>query len=155
MHQFEVQCQNCKQFRFLNVPKVTISFIHSYLPTYMYPNDTLPRYALGVGYVISQKITPKLLHASFLEPFLNMEDIFVTGILAKKINVVPTLSFLWATRPYWDICAFRGLVVVQIDKVRRMMKIIKELFTNTKQDCQVLHLLPDRWEGRTVWRYLS
>ncbi|KAL7643543.1 UNVERIFIED_CONTAM: hypothetical protein RMT77_005525 [Armadillidium vulgare] len=52
-----------------------------------YPGTFYPVYTWGPAYIISRNSVDKLLIASNETPFLSLEDIFITGILAKKAKV--------------------------------------------------------------------
>ncbi|RXG55643.1 UDP-GalNAc:beta-1,3-N-acetylgalactosaminyltransferase 2 [Armadillidium vulgare] len=69
-----------------------------------YPGTFYPVYTWGPAYIISRNSVDKLLIASNKTPFLSFEDIFITGILAKKAKVqlknferkyFGSLFFLW------------------------------------------------------------
>jgi Galactosyltransferase len=49
-----------------------------------------PQYCAGIGYVVSRGLVPMLYNASLSTPFFWIDDVYVTGLLAKKLPVSPT-----------------------------------------------------------------
>ena len=52
-----------------------------------FPFQSYPTYACGNTYVISGNIVPSIYSSSKFLPFLNIEDVFVTGITRKALKV--------------------------------------------------------------------
>jgi len=44
-----------------------------------------PQYCAGIGYIVSTSILPLLYNASKSTPFFWIDDVYVTGLLAKKL----------------------------------------------------------------------
>ncbi|RUS74861.1 hypothetical protein EGW08_017385 [Elysia chlorotica] len=59
-----------------------------YTPRRMYRGKLFPRYLSGTAYSMSGSAVQQLYLASMRIPFLSMEDVFVTGLCAKRANVV-------------------------------------------------------------------
>ncbi|XP_040563570.1 beta-1,3-galactosyltransferase 1 [Lepeophtheirus salmonis] len=57
-------------------------------PSWMYVDDIYPEYIGGAGYLIPGSEIPKLYKSSFTTLFIHLEDVFLTGIIAK-LNSVP------------------------------------------------------------------
>lgn len=55
--------------------------------TEAFPFKSYPTYACGNTYVISGNIVPSIYSSSKFLPFLNIEDVFVTGITRKALRV--------------------------------------------------------------------
>ena len=60
-----------------------------YTPHQMYPENVFPNYLSGTSYVISANLVDRLLDAALTTPLFHLEDIFVTGMLAREIGVRP------------------------------------------------------------------
>ena len=52
-----------------------------------YPSDYFPTYTSGNGYVMTRSAMKKILAASFKTDMINLEDVFITGILAREAQV--------------------------------------------------------------------
>jgi len=50
-----------------------------------FPGRTYPQYCAGIGYIISSPLVPLLYNASHYTPFFWIDDVYVTGLLAKKL----------------------------------------------------------------------
>jgi hypothetical protein len=63
-----------------------------------FPQKTYPPYCSGCAYVVSQDILPQLLSTARSIPMLPIEDVYVTGLLAKalRIQCQNNINF-----PYW------------------------------------------------------
>jgi len=44
-----------------------------------------PQYCAGIGYIVSSPLVPLLYNASKSTPFFWIDDVYVTGLLAKKL----------------------------------------------------------------------
>ncbi|XP_053385800.1 beta-1,3-galactosyltransferase 5-like [Mercenaria mercenaria] len=51
-----------------------------------YPLDRYPPYAQGTSYTLTKNLIPKIVATSQLLPYLHIEDVFITGIVASKIH---------------------------------------------------------------------
>ncbi|XP_014783287.1 lactosylceramide 1,3-N-acetyl-beta-D-glucosaminyltransferase B [Octopus bimaculoides] len=58
-----------------------------YISKDMYPPDSYPVYTQGDAYLLSGNLIQQLVKESFKVPLIWIEDIFVTGILTKNLNV--------------------------------------------------------------------
>ncbi len=63
------------------VPIRDVSHKH-YLPSKFYPLNIFPRHISGSGYVISMSIVPLLYECMLRTPFMNLEDVMLTGLCA-------------------------------------------------------------------------
>ncbi|XP_014480262.1 PREDICTED: beta-1,3-galactosyltransferase 1-like isoform X1 [Dinoponera quadriceps] len=60
-----------------------------YTPKYMYPEKTYPNYLSGTGYVMSTSVASKLYQAALVTPLLHLEDVYITGLCAKRAKIRP------------------------------------------------------------------
>ena len=51
-----------------------------YLPKQFYPLKSFPKFLSGTGYVLTGSIVPALYSCALRTPFLNLEDVFLTGL---------------------------------------------------------------------------
>ncbi|CAH0551549.1 unnamed protein product [Brassicogethes aeneus] len=79
-----------------------------YVPNYLYNKGMYPDYVSGTAYVFSVDVAEKLLNASFSIPIVHLEDIYLTGICAKKANVKLEGNYMFVYRqPKLDFCLMR------------------------------------------------
>ena len=57
------------------------------MPKYIYKPDTFPNAVSGSGYIISSSILNCIYHQGLDTNYINLEDIFITGLSASKCNV--------------------------------------------------------------------
>ena len=85
-----------------------------YLPPQLHPEDNFPPYTSGGGYVMN-RVTSEILYKHALDtPFINLEDLFLTGLVAERAGVrrVSAPGFEKA-RPLWlHPCTVQGSVTV-------------------------------------------
>ncbi|CAK1553710.1 unnamed protein product [Leptosia nina] len=55
-----------------------------YLPRWLYKNDTVPEYLSGNAYLINGKHLSRILEAAYEVPLINIEDIYITYLVAKR-----------------------------------------------------------------------
>ncbi len=67
-----------------------------------YPFPFFPPYVSGACYVISGDLVPQMYEASKYVRYLNLEDVYITGILAKVIDAkhIRMYGFLFDRRPH-------------------------------------------------------
>ena len=54
------------------------------MPTYMYGDDKFPNALSGSGYIMRTTVSNCLYEKGLETPFVNLEDIFITGLVAQK-----------------------------------------------------------------------
>jgi hypothetical protein len=83
-----------------------------YMPKYLYSDKTYPGYLSGTAYVMRSDIIPTLLQNSLTTPLLHLEDIYVTGLLARQSQIYPDDSAFFTYNHLLpkDNCAFRFMV---------------------------------------------
>ncbi|XP_063218667.1 beta-1,3-galactosyltransferase 5-like [Bacillus rossius redtenbacheri] len=62
------------------------------LPEWLYPGDRLPAFLTGAGYVMSRPAVTMLLRRIADVPLINLEDVYVTGLLARRTPAIPLLT---------------------------------------------------------------
>ncbi len=55
----------------------------------MFNEREYPDYVSGTGYVLSGQLIPNLFESSLKVPLFHLEDVFVTGLVARKAGVAP------------------------------------------------------------------
>lgn len=60
-----------------------------YSPQYMFGEKVYPNYLSGTGYAMSRGAAERLLDASDRAPLFHLEDVYVTGILAREARLRP------------------------------------------------------------------
>ena len=54
-----------------------------YLPPTFYPLNIFPSFLSGTAYVFTGSLVPALYHCTLRTPFINLEDVFLTGLCAS------------------------------------------------------------------------
>ncbi|KAH0817334.1 hypothetical protein GEV33_005457 [Tenebrio molitor] len=81
-----------------------------YSPRYMYPGRVYPNYLSGTGYLMSADVADKLYKTALRTPIFHLEDVYVTGICAKKANVRPhNIPLFTYQKLNYDLCLFMRL----------------------------------------------
>ena len=57
----------------------------------LFPNCIYPPYCSGCAYLIAQHLLPSMLAATEYIPLIPIEDVYITGILAKVIGLLSLL----------------------------------------------------------------
>ncbi|XP_063237784.1 beta-1,3-galactosyltransferase 5-like isoform X2 [Bacillus rossius redtenbacheri] len=63
-----------------------------HLPQWLYPGDVLPAFLSGTGYLMSRPAVMVLLRRTADVPLINLEDVYVTGLLASRTPAIPLLT---------------------------------------------------------------
>ena len=57
------------------------------VPYYIYQQETFPNAVSGSGYIISQDQLACVFNSGLKVPFLNVEDVFITGLAASQCHI--------------------------------------------------------------------
>ncbi|KAK2721707.1 beta-1,3-galactosyltransferase 1-like isoform X2 [Artemia franciscana] len=60
-----------------------------YCPKHIFPGSVYPPYVSGTTYVMSGDIIHSLYETALSTPLVHLEDVFLTGIVAQKLNIFP------------------------------------------------------------------
>lgn len=95
-----------------------------YTPKYMFREGKYPNYLSGTGYVISGDLVEPLLNAALSTPYFHLEDVFITGICAKKIGLRPTDNFGFSYQPRAvSPCVYKEVIMGHGVKPSQMVKL--------------------------------
>lgn len=109
-----------------------------FTPTSLYAPDVYPTYASGAAYVISGDGVRPLLRAAARMPLFWIEDIFVTGMLARDAGLQLIVNGKFdGYRVMSDDCAVRGHIAihrVNVDEMTRLWTLVAA-DSDTLADC--------------------
>ncbi|XP_046735329.1 beta-1,3-galactosyltransferase 1-like [Diprion similis] len=82
-----------------------------FMPKYMYAERTYPNYLSGTGYVMSLDVASKLYATALDTQLIYLEDVYLTGICAKRAKLQPTNhpGFSFVARKL-NPCVFRDVI---------------------------------------------
>ncbi|KAJ3647346.1 hypothetical protein Zmor_019230 [Zophobas morio] len=108
-----------------------------YSPRYMYSGRVYPNYLSGTGYVMSVDVAEKLYKAALQTPIFHLEDVYITGICAKKARVRPHNNSLFTYQKLnYDLCLFMKLYTAHrftpVD-IRKTYNLLKD--NNVTREC--------------------
>lgn len=121
--------------------------------THAFPLSVYPTYTCGNTYVISGKMAAHIYYTAGLLPYLNIEDVFVTGIVRTFLNAelvdVPGFTHWFEKKP--KPCEFKNTIRISATKVSDNMQMdIWEGLKTKEADCykpvQVRHVKTNRPE---------
>ncbi|XP_060807873.1 beta-1,3-galactosyltransferase 5 isoform X2 [Amyelois transitella] len=61
--------------------------LKSYVSTKQYPGRVFPNYLSGPTYLLTTDVVKDILDAAPNEPYMPIEDVFITGVLANKLGI--------------------------------------------------------------------
>jgi hypothetical protein len=107
-----------------------------YTPTDLYPQATYPDYVSGSAYVISGDLIQDLYGSTRWVPFFWVEDIYITGLCAGKLNasLVHNSKFKSLT-PTHDFCMIGRYLTVHRVKPKVLLKHWT-WYSQNKQTCR-------------------
>ncbi|XP_031844442.1 beta-1,3-galactosyltransferase 1 [Nomia melanderi] len=130
-----------------------------YTPKYMYSEKIYPNYLSGTGYVMSLDVAFKLYRAALTMPLLHLEDVYITGLCAKRAKVRPVnhLGFSYVPRKL-DPCMLKNVITAHKVNASNMYVIWNKLhdtnlpcITHTHTDKKSITLSRN---GRNVGYYI-
>lgn len=107
-----------------------------YTPKKLFPEENYPHYVSGTAYVISGCAIPKIYSsAKSTKPFW-LEDIFITGICAKKAGIhhIHRNDMTFDTLENYD-CAFKSLISVHRIKWQHMYFVHHNVISGLRDSC--------------------
>ncbi|CAL7950725.1 unnamed protein product [Xylocopa violacea] len=106
-----------------------------YTPKYMYSEKVYPNYLSGTGYVMSLDVAFKLYRAALKTPLLHLEDVYITGLCAKRAKIRPAnhLGFSYVPRKL-EACMLRNAITQHKVNVSTMYVIWNKL-NDTNLSC--------------------
>ncbi|KAG1713911.1 Lactosylceramide 1,3-N-acetyl-beta-D-glucosaminyltransferase [Nymphon striatum] len=110
-----------------------------------YPDNVYPKFAMGAGYIMSSDVVSKLHQCTINEPLFHLDDVFVTGICAKRSGVTPQYQkgfTLIALLPY--ACFLKDVITGPDMSSQDMLNVWNEL-QNKKLFNSVFCLLSLDW----------
>ncbi|XP_047514706.1 beta-1,3-galactosyltransferase 2-like isoform X1 [Pieris napi] len=88
-----------------------------HMPSWLYPEEFVPEYLSGNGYMINGKHLKPMFLAAYEVPLINIEDIYITYLVARrklglKLTHEPRLSvyrpWLPLVSSYWELASVHG-----------------------------------------------
>lgn len=116
-------------------------------PNYLFPYNKYPNYISGTSYCMSGDVADKLLHAALQTPIFHLEDVYLTGICARKIGLNHThngrFTFHYLKTNY---CLFKPLITIHYQDPGNIQKIHDairepevERFCQTEKEVFLVH----------------
>ena len=78
------------------------------VPYYIYQPDTFPNAVSGSGYILSSSILNCIYQRGLDTPYLNLEDVFITGLSASKCKQVTLKNSPWFNYTGKKLSMIRG-----------------------------------------------
>uniref|UniRef100_A0A0L8HJZ4 Hexosyltransferase n=2 Tax=Octopus bimaculoides TaxID=37653 RepID=A0A0L8HJZ4_OCTBM len=137
----EKTLMNMKRSRFImglvfkHVAPIRDSSSKWYTPKSKYPKNEFPEYVSGTAYLISGDIVPELYAESFNEKLFWLEDVYITGMLANRVNATRINSgkFTIYNKQHTG-CAYKNMISGH-HVTPRNMKIIYQQLQNVTLVC--------------------
>ncbi|XP_064212018.1 uncharacterized protein LOC661554 [Tribolium castaneum] len=108
-----------------------------YSPRYMYPHHVYPNYVSGTGYVMSVDVAEKLYKAALKTPIFHLEDVYTTGLCAKRAGVRPKNNPLFTYQSMnYDVCLYMRLYTAHRftpSDIRKTYTLLKD--SNVTREC--------------------
>ena len=76
----------------------------------MYNGDFYPTFLSGSSYLMSEAVVRRLYKASLITPIFHLEDVYITGFVADKIDLNRTHNPLFFYLSNEDQCSLRGMI---------------------------------------------
>jgi len=125
-----------------------------YVPKYMFNERNYPNYLSGTGYLMSRSTLASLYRTSLDMPLFHLEDIYISGILARKAGIRPqdNIGFSYIRRKL-NSCLFRQTVSTHHVKHAEMLAIYQKLQSTRNTKCVPIRakLLREYGPGRCKW----
>lgn len=99
-----------------------------FAPQYMYDKKNYPNYLSGTAYAFSQKVAGALLEKALQQPIFHLEDIYITGMLAKEANLKPMNNVGFSfSKHHLSPCLYSNIISSHHLSIDEMYVISKKL----------------------------
>ena len=126
-----------------------------YAPAYMYTGKVYPNYLSGTAYLMGKGAAKALFEAALTEPVFHLEDIYVTGVLARKAKVRPKddYGFTYLKRNVANACLYWQTVSSHHLTAKEMYQVSENLMALQGKKCKKLSNLRRRpyGPGKCKW----
>ncbi|KAL3175095.1 hypothetical protein MRX96_040492 [Rhipicephalus microplus] len=96
----------------------------NYRPLSVFSKDDQPLYGSGTAYVMSHDAVRPMFTEALLTPFLYVEDIFITGLVAQKVGIDKIHSKCFVCcRSIQNVREYRSLVTAHLPKPECMRDV--------------------------------
>lgn len=125
-----------------------------FVPKYMFNERNYPNYLSGTGYLMQRTTVNALFGASLDIPLFHLEDIYITGILARRAGIRPldNIGFSYIRRKL-NSCLFRSTISTHHVKHAEMRAIYQKLQSSKNTKCLPIRakLLREYGPGKCKW----
>ena len=98
----------------------------------MYSERTYPNYLSGTGYVMSSDVASRLYKAALTTPLLHLEDVYITGVCAKRAGLKPVNHYGFSYVPRkLETCSLREAITAHKVNASSMYTIWTKLNDTT------------------------
>jgi len=126
-----------------------------FVPTYMFDEKKYPNYLSGTGYIMHRETAKLLYTTALVTPLFHMEDVYLTGILTRKLGIKPqdNIGFSYLKRNIKNACLINQIVTAHQVTPEEMVKVHKSLKSNKIKKCPPLKAKALRSHGpnRCLW----
>jgi len=123
-------------------------------PRYMFNEKKYPNYLSGTGYLMHRDTAVQLYSVALSTPLFHLEDIYMTGILARKARIRPidNIGFSYVRRTL-NSCLIKQSITTHQIKHKEMLDIYKKLKKSIGAKCPKLKTkqLRNYGPGRCTW----
>lgn len=108
-----------------------------YCPKYMFEEKVYPNYLSGTGYLMSRSTAAVLLEASSTVPVFHLEDIYLTGIVARAVGLRPEDSYQFSyLKAHLKPCLYAQIITSHHLNPEEMVSMAKK--ARTVKHCKKL-----------------
>lgn len=90
---------------------------------------------------MSLDVAEKLFEGVFEMPLFHIEDVYITGILAKHKNITLTKSNMLAFSSVYHLCKLKGLISEHGRSDEGKFEVMNFIFSPAADECELLGLI--------------
>ncbi|XP_013186702.1 beta-1,3-galactosyltransferase 5 [Amyelois transitella] len=98
-----------------------------YVPNNEFPGKVYPDFTTGPAYLMTADVIEDLLDASNTEPYVRLEDVYITGILAEKLGIKRQHATEFYNKKIKDTCMIKRGISVHMVKYHEQFDLWKKL----------------------------
>ncbi len=107
-----------------------------YITEEQYPESSYPAFVTGPSYLVSKSAVNHLFSAALDHPFLHLEDVFITGIIAEQVGVPRRLAVEFRNNAVRIPARFLGCTLLRTISIHKVLPSEQEKLSQMAKNPQ-------------------
>jgi hypothetical protein len=92
-----------------------------YISTDQYPEALYPAFVTGPSYLVSKPAVTQLFNEALTQPFIHLEDVYITGVIAEKCGIPRRLAVEFKNNAVRIPAKFLGCTLLRTISIHKVL----------------------------------